>query len=158
MSALYKPCLDCGQLSTGSRCPEHATTDARAQHRRDLTSHEWRKLAARAKTAQPFCLVCGTPNNLTVDHSPRAWARLAASLPLRLADVAVLCRTCNTQAGSSQPGSPRYDTWHLLDGDPRATRPDPTLTPRGGDPNNLHPQPSTRRSLGLTAAPGGGVA
>lgn len=149
MSTVLKACADCGELSTSTRCDEHA--DHRRDHRRDLTTHEWRKLARRAKQQQTFCLLCGATRDLTADHSPRAWARLAASLPLRLADVAVLCRTCNTQAGSSQPGSPRYDTWHLLDGDPRATRPDPTLTPRGGDPKNLPPQPSTRRSLPLKA-------
>lgn len=62
----------------------------------------WRKLSRRARQLQPFCSHCGSTDDLTADHSPEAWRRHAAGLPIRLRDVDVLCRRCNTDAGPAR--------------------------------------------------------
>jgi len=130
MSGLLKACPACGEPSEQTYCPAHRTrpTDTRTSHRPDTTRAAWRRLSRRARRLQPWCLLCGTTERLEADHSPRAWARATAHLPIRLADINVLCGPCNTHAGSSQPGSARYHMWCQTDGDLHATTPDPTLT------------------------------
>lgn len=56
---------------------------------------------------QPWCSDCGTGEHLAADHLPSAWVRKAQGLPLRLADVDVVCNDCNVRRGSSRPGSAR---------------------------------------------------
>lgn len=138
------PCLNCGEPTTGPRCPEH-TTDNRRDHRADTKTYRWTQLSQRARRLQPFCLLCGTTKQLQADHSPRAWARMAARLPLRLHDITVLCGPCNSRAGSSKPGSDRYTHWQAADGDLRACDPDTTLnSPRGGDPSQSPSRPASK--------------
>ena len=76
----------------------------------------WQRLSARARRLQPFCSDCGATDDLTADHSPEAWERVAAGLPVRLADVDVVCRGCNSRRGRARPwgdGVPAgaYDPW-----------------------------------------------
>ena len=127
---MKKPCIACGAPTTGSRCSGCALPD-RPSHRTDTTKTAWKNLSRRARRAQPFCLLCGSPDRLQADHHPRAWARLAAGLPLRLCDVSVLCQGCNLDAGSSKPGSARFEKWQRTDGALRARTPDGTLETRG---------------------------
>ncbi|GAA1663691.1 hypothetical protein GCM10010977_02490 [Citricoccus zhacaiensis] len=100
----------------GKRC-----TDCAAGHRR---SHEvrkpgrsarasgydarWDALSRRARRIQDWCTDCGRPDMLQADHLPSAWHRHERGLPLRLQDVDVVCAACNTDRGSSRPGSERY--------------------------------------------------
>jgi hypothetical protein len=113
-----KPCLDCGELSDKSRCPEHTTLDKRMQNRsRPKTNRAkdseydaaWRRLSARARAIQKYCDHCGTADDLTADHTPEAWRRKTQGKPIRLLDLRVLCRSCNAKAGSSKPGSRRAE-------------------------------------------------
>lgn len=54
----------------------------------------WRVLAERKKATQPFCSVCGTGEDLTVDHvDPTKRAGLT------LDDLDVLCRAHNSKKG-----------------------------------------------------------
>lgn len=87
-----KPCLDCGQPTAGTRCPEHRGYDRR-----------WRVLSERARKLQSWCSDCGSTEDLQTDHSPEAWARIAAGKPVRLRDVDVVCGPCNRERGQARP-------------------------------------------------------
>lgn len=110
---MRKPCIRCGVLSEESYCPEHAPKDERRGRVRDHVGRDgaWDRLSKRARALQPWCSTCGTRDDLTTDHTPRAWARIALRLPVRLHDVQVLCRSCNAALGPAQPGSKRYNDW-----------------------------------------------
>lgn len=98
-----RPCLVCGEPSTGPRCAEHTTTidtkPVAAQRGYDWT---WTKLSKRARRLQPFCTDCGAIEDLQCDHTPEAWARKAAGLPIRLCDVEVVCGPCNRRRGAAR--------------------------------------------------------
>lgn len=100
-----KPCIQCGQPSDRTRCPEHRkdTRDKRAR------GYDWAfdELSRRARKLQPFCTDCGSVDNLQADHTPNAWARKAAGRTIRLQDIDVVCGPCNRARGSARPGSPR---------------------------------------------------
>lgn len=131
---ILRPCLKCGLPSPETYCPDHTPTPTRT----DTSEWQWMKLSRKARRLQPFCLICGDTSDLQLDHSPRAWARKRAGLPIRLLDCQVLCRTCNVEAGSSKPGSARWNAWHAEDGgDLHSTAPDrsaPNLATVGAIP------------------------
>lgn len=104
-----KPCLTCGEPSPATYCDEHqpSRSTPRGSARERGYDRAWDKLSKRARRLQPFCEDCGATDRLTTDHKPSAWERHAAGLPLRLADVAVVCAACNAARGSSRPGTPR---------------------------------------------------
>jgi len=56
---------------------------------------QWDRLSKRARRMQPFCIDCGSTEDLQADHSPEAWARKAAGKAIRLVDIAVCCGACN---------------------------------------------------------------
>ncbi len=69
--AFKKPCLDCGQLSYGSRCDDH---ERRIQQLRDikragkkkvLYNSEYRKQAAIVRATAIQCHICGDGARLT---------------------------------------------------------------------------------------------
>jgi 5-methylcytosine-specific restriction protein A len=133
---LLKPCLDCGDLSGEIRCVEHSPN---AVERRTTSSRArgydaaWDRLSARARRLQPWCLDCGTTEELTADHLPSAWQRKAAGLPLRLADVEVVCADCNAKRGSSRPGTVRASGWRSFGGHLHAPNTDPLALEVGHD-------------------------
>lgn len=100
-----RPCLDCGTLTTGSRCQSCrlVTDNSRYQRRgnRQARGYDaaWTRLVARAIDAHPWCTDCGidreqataTSNPLTGDH--RRWPATT------LEDVDVVCRRCNSKRG-----------------------------------------------------------
>jgi len=107
---LMKPCLVCGEVSEGRRCPAHtpsATALRRSSAQERGYDAEWQRLSRRARRLQPWCSDCGTEEGLTADHLPSAWDRKARGLVLRLEDVDVVCGPCNVRRGSSRPGSER---------------------------------------------------
>jgi hypothetical protein len=96
-----RPCLDCGEPTQDARCATcrplalAALPTARARG----YSAAWDRLSTRARTAQPFCTWCSSTEDLTADHL--RW-------PARtLVDVQVLCRPCNSGAGSTRGDNPR---------------------------------------------------
>lgn len=100
-----RPCITCGEPTpTGSHCPEHQPhrTHTRSASARGYDA-AWQRLSKRARRAQPFCTDCGATTDLTADHSPEAWQRHAAGLPLRLTDVSTVCRSCNGKRGKARP-------------------------------------------------------
>lgn len=100
---LMKPCITCGELSDAARCPEHTEAKFVAPTTARGYGAAWQKLSVRARRLQPFCSDCGATDDLTADHSPEAWERVAAGLPVRLADVDVVCRGCNSRRGRARP-------------------------------------------------------
>lgn len=99
-----KPCLTCGEPSDQTRCTEHrATPETSARARGYDAAHN--RLSKRARRLQPFCLTCGSTEDLQLDHSPETWARKAAGKPLRLSDYrGVFCGPCNRENGSARVG------------------------------------------------------
>lgn len=105
MSDLLKPCIDCGSLSTRTRCPDHHQEPQRwAKGKTAARGYDgaWNKLSQRARRLQPFCTDCGTKNDLTADHSPEAWQRKENGKPIRLQDITVRCRPCNSKQGPAR--------------------------------------------------------
>lgn len=103
------PCLECGEPADTTRCSECASEHRRAQHDRKSPpaargyDAAWNRLSMRARRLQPFCSDCGATTDLQADHSPEAWERKAAGLPLRLRDIDVVCGYHNRQRGAQRP-------------------------------------------------------
>src|SRR4051794_25224178 len=126
-----RPCLDCGEPSTGPRCTEHTSDHKPTAHARGYDAR-WTRLSKRARRLQPFCTDCGSTEDLQTDHTPEAWTRRAAGLTIRLADVEVVCGECNRRRGAARGDS---------------------IT-RGDVPARHHPDPGGRQSLRLTPGVG----
>ncbi len=106
----YRPCLICGEpTGESSYCQQHRRPDRNAPRKTRGYDEPWIRLSKRARRMQPFCTDCGTTNDLTTDHTPEAWARKNAGLPIRLTDVAVVCRSCNSKRGAARGPNTRGD-------------------------------------------------
>lgn len=113
-----RPCLDCGTLTQGTRCPTHADIKRRASNARhrphrdrrpdyDATEKQRRAQTVAAWRAQHGDLCPGwqrpphmadpTTNPLTADHHHAVHAGGAERGPL-----GVLCRSCNSSKGDRQ--------------------------------------------------------
>lgn len=97
-----KPCIVCGEPSDRSRCPEHRPKYAKPPREQRGYDAAWIKLSRRARKLQPFCLDCGSTEDLQGDHTPEAWTRKAAGKAIRLQDIAVRCGPCNRNAGAAR--------------------------------------------------------
>ena len=117
ISTLRSICSGCGAVyereSSGSMCLECKPTRERTANRIVSESRRgtaksrgygaaWVRLSRRARRLQPFCSDCGRTEDLTTDHSPTAWARHDAGLPIRLEDVDVVCVVCNSDRGPAR--------------------------------------------------------
>lgn len=100
----YSTCPECRPRQ--SVRTERAKRGTARQRGYDYT---WEKLSIRARQLQPFCSECSSPLDLTVDHTPQAWARKAAGKVIRLQDIVVLCRSCNSSAGAARGDRARED-------------------------------------------------
>ena len=117
VSTLRSICASCGTVyerhRNGSRCDDCKPTRERTARRIRSESRRgtpksrgydaaWERLSKRARRLQPFCSDCGRTDHLTTDHSPEAWERRAAGLPVRLEDVDVVCQWCNGDRGPAR--------------------------------------------------------
>lgn len=93
MSALPKPCLVCGTISTGTRCPSCARTHLRGYDR------AWRRVRLLVLQRDGWCCHwCGRAAD-TADHLvPLA----AGGDRLDPANLVAACRSCNS-ARSNNP-------------------------------------------------------
>lgn len=96
-----KPCIVCGTPANGSRCPDHRTDHKPSARARGYNT-AWDRLSKRARRMQPFCLDCGSTEDLQADHLPSAWQRKADGKPIRLQDIAIRCGPCNRAAGPAR--------------------------------------------------------
>lgn len=87
-------CPECRPARTES--PTRGTRTARGY------DNAWVRLSRQARRLQPFCLDCGSPYDLTADHSPEAWRRKAEGKAIRLTDIDVVCRPCNSARGAAR--------------------------------------------------------
>lgn len=97
-----RPCIVCGEPSQSSRCEEHALPDRRPSREQRGYDKRWRALSTRARRLQPWCTDCGSVEDLTTDHSEQAWERHEKGLAIRLEDVEVVCRACNSRRGRAR--------------------------------------------------------
>lgn len=64
-------CLDCGIRfrGDGPRCVEHERAHQRRRNQaRVQYQGAWKRRSLAERRAQPWCSVCGTPFDLTLDH------------------------------------------------------------------------------------------
>lgn len=99
-------CIDCGAPSPRAHCEQCRPGQRSRPSRAAGYDTAWDALSKRARRLQPWCSDCGTVDDLTCDHSPEAWQRKARGLPIRLADVDVVCRPCNSRRGSARGENP----------------------------------------------------
>ena len=97
-----KVCIDCGDLADGTRCPTcRAELDRRIGQQRGGAqargyTRQWQNRAAKVKRQQPTCAVCGTTEDLTVDHVVPKNAGGTDDL----GNLRTLCRRHNSSKGS----------------------------------------------------------
>lgn len=75
----------------------------------------WERLSKRARKLQPFCLDCGATDDLTGDHTEEAWKRREAGKVIRLQDIEVVCRRCNSERGAAR-GEKSSNRWRSTGG------------------------------------------
>ena len=128
MSQLPSVCPDCGivfeRMSNAARCPDCVGTSSvpgagkteynylRGSSSAQGYDYQWRKLSERARRMSPQCEDCGSPYDLTADHSVTAWERKAEGKVIRLQDIAVVCRRCNAERGAARgPRASEHQRW-----------------------------------------------
>lgn len=87
-------CIDCGALADGARCPDCLTRlnrDRGSPQSRGYT-RQWNNAAKALKRRQQTCTMCGTADDLTVDHIV---PKVAGGTDDR-SNLQVLCRRCNS--------------------------------------------------------------
>lgn len=112
---LKSVCPSCGEAfdreNSKAKCPKCRPDDKRDWVAHDMTRDKtaargygaaWQRLSKRARELQPFCLDCGAADDLTTDHTPEAWRRLQQGKTIRLKDIEVVCRRCNTDRGAAR--------------------------------------------------------
>jgi 5-methylcytosine-specific restriction protein A len=104
-----KLCTVCGVVTSraGSRCTEHARQSNRSRHNALYSTRAWQRLSARVIRAwrgqhgnwcPGYQRDAHPATDLTVDHVvPLA----AGGAPLDIANIAVLCRSCNSTKGAA---------------------------------------------------------
>lgn len=111
VTTLPSVCPDCGKVFTRERAaaaclecaPLHDIGDTRTKTRQQRGyDAAWDRLSKRARRLQPFCSDCGTPEDLTADHTVTAWQRREQGLRIRLRDIDVVCRSCNSARGDAR--------------------------------------------------------
>lgn len=110
---ILRPCIECGEVvENAARCDRcrnlQERHDRRGRVEPDKRPREigydaaWDRLSRQARKLSPFCEWCGSRSALTADHL--RW-------PARtVADVRVLCRSCNSRAGARTLARSDVDT------------------------------------------------
>jgi len=106
-----KLCTVCGLLTSraGSRCTAHARQSNRSRHNALYSTRAWQRLSTRVLHAwrgehgnwcPGYLRDPHAARDLTADHVvPLA----AGGAPLDIGNCAVLCRSCNSTKGASEP-------------------------------------------------------
>lgn len=98
---VYRACLDCGEPTPAPRCQEcQAASDRRTDQQRGSRQargydRQWQRKSARVRREEPACAICGSTDDLTVDHiTPKA----AGGTDDR-ENLTTLCRKHNSAKG-----------------------------------------------------------
>ena len=73
-----QPCVECGELTDKNRCSRHRLKSApkdREAHAAYANRSKWRRFSKKLRKLSPFCEICGTSDDLTVDHIVRVHDR-----------------------------------------------------------------------------------
>jgi len=90
----WTTCITCGEPSPRRYCAEHTRHAPKQSASQRGYDARWQRLSKQARRLTPWCADCGTSDDLTGDHL--RW-------PARtLADVEVVCRSCNSKRGASR--------------------------------------------------------
>src|SRR5699024_2040843 len=90
-------CIECGELSDGPHCDQHKPKPRNRSHFRSNPA-AWKQLSARLRRMQPWCTICGTSDDLTVDHIVPYDER--PDLAYEISNLQVLCRKHNSSKGT----------------------------------------------------------
>lgn len=108
---MTRPCLDCGEPTSSSRCDPCSIERARRYNRRRGSAtargygYDWQRLSAKARRLQPYCIDCGSTEDLTADHVvPKGLGG-----PSTMSNVVVRCRSCNARKGARMPTTEQLD-------------------------------------------------
>ena len=123
-------CPNCRRLSDTSPC---TACKRQANRRRGAPATrgygvEWQALSRRARRMQPWCSTCGATEDLTVDHLVPL-AETGTAVRPTLADIQVLCRSCNSSKGAAGSTGPTELLAPPLPGGPAVPR---RVPPQGG--------------------------
>ena len=111
VTTLSSVCPECGtvfeRLVSSAYCDDCRPKDESWRLRGKTTTERgygsrWQRLSKRARKLQPFCTDCGSPYDLTADHTEQAWRRVEQGKSLRLQDIDVVCRDCNSARGAAR--------------------------------------------------------
>lgn len=111
MSRFKHPCSLCGEPTKETICEECSPRMNRQRVRTDQVKtssaargydSKWRRLSERARRAQPFCLDCGSTEDLQADHSPETWEKVNKGFVLDVNDIDVVCGPCNRKRGAAR--------------------------------------------------------
>ena len=111
MARLQSVCPECGHVferdNDNANCRDCRAPDTRERTATKVESdaaydYRWRQLSKKARKLQPFCTDCGSPYDLTADHTEQAWQRYYAGKTVRLQDIDVVCRSCNSERGAAR--------------------------------------------------------
>ncbi len=103
---LPRPCLRCNEVARATYCDNcqpiinkvrEARRPSRTQRGYD---YRWNKLSKQLRELHPWCAQCGSTKDLTVDHIIPL-SDLHPQLRYEISNLQVLCRSCNSQKGSS---------------------------------------------------------
>ena len=110
MGRLQSVCPECGAVfsrqDSSAYCsdckpPRDYATRTKTTAQRGYGAR-WQRLSKKARELQPFCTDCGSPYDLTADHTEQAWQRYEAGKTIRLQDIDVVCVSCNSERGAAR--------------------------------------------------------
>ena len=97
---MNRPCIGCGVLiAKGGRCRPCTPKRARPQGHPHTNTGRWKKLSAKVRKAQPWCLDCGATIDLCADHIISVDER--PDLAFEPLNLTTRCRTCNGRRGNT---------------------------------------------------------
>ena len=86
-----KPCLDCGRITTGSRCPS-------CRRASPYQKHSWRQLSMLVVNRDGVCVRCGSTYYLNAHHViPRSQGG-----PDDVSNLVSLCASCHARLEAEQ--------------------------------------------------------
>lgn len=106
---VLQPCVECGELSQKNRCFAHRLKSApkdREAHAAYANRSKWRRMSRKLRKQSPHCELCGTSDDLTVDHIVRVTDK--PEWTYEEDNCRILCRYHNGKLAST-PATPQQE-------------------------------------------------